>query len=55
MANTGKQDDQTPRAADRRGDDRRIAQAPFEGAERRAGDRRSGRDRRMEARTRLQP
>ena len=31
---------------DRRQDDRRVAQEPFEGADRRANERRSGRDRR---------
>lgn len=55
MADAGKRDEQAPRAADRRAGDRRIGQVAFDGAERRESDRRSGKDRREQARTRLQP
>ena len=34
------------KAGDRRGDDRRERQTPFDHADRRSGERRSGRDRR---------
>jgi hypothetical protein len=54
MADAGQTISGKPRGADRRGGDRRVADEPFEGAERRNEDRRSGRDRRAEARTRLQ-
>ncbi|HYD24366.1 MAG TPA: hypothetical protein VEB68_06190 [Croceibacterium sp.] len=39
-----------PRNSDRRGGDRRQAAVPFPGSERRAAERRSGRDRRDEPR-----
>jgi hypothetical protein len=40
---------------DRRGPDRRKEQLPFEGEDRRRGDRRSGTDRRTEVRKPLDP
>ena len=53
MADAGRTFPEKPRGADRRGGDRRVADEPFEGSDRRNEDRRSGRDRRAEARTRL--
>ena len=52
MANAGA-DDSKPRGGERRGPDRRTADAPFAGGDRRGDQRRSGEDRREKARTRL--
>jgi len=44
-------DTQSNRQSDRRSNDRRKAQVPFEGPDRRKGDRRTGEDRRKTARS----
>ena len=46
MAQAGSDQPRIERSSDRRGPDRRAAQQAFPGADRRAGERRSGRERR---------
>lgn len=55
MAEAGSDNPPKARASDRRSGDRRVAQQPFDGSDRRSSPRRSGRDRRDESRTRLIP
>ncbi|MGN6497159.1 MAG: hypothetical protein ACTHK5_07435 [Tsuneonella sp.] len=55
MADAGKGHDNARDRGERRGGDRRLEQVAFEGQDRREADRRSGRDRREKARTRLTP
>lgn len=54
MADAGQESPPNSRA-ERRGGDRREAQLPIEGPERRRASRRSGRDRRLESRPPLTP
>lgn len=55
MADANRTIAEKPRGGDRRARDRRVADDPFEGTDRRNGQRRSDRDRRAEVRSRLQP